>query len=169
MRYKSGTVSVRSSRSVEDHLELAFEHLPSAFAKLSFLTTVRDPYTGRYLHEGWTLADSPEEIHKLLRSTHNELFEFVCGLSIGQLCSQLDGYLRTLPVPCERAISLWNELESYREMIPEGTCVAERDFFASQMQIALDVLANAPEWVRRDQSSWRFQPPLQQFPRHLEN
>lgn len=156
-------------RTLEESLTLSFDHLPTAFAKLAFLSTVRDPYTGKYLHEGWTSMGSSEEIHRLLRGAHHEIFQFVCGMPIPRLCSELHNYLRSLSTPWEETIRVWNELETYREMIPQGICLEEREFFISQMHVALDVLATAPDWVQRGLSSWRFPQPAQQLRRHLEN
>jgi hypothetical protein len=156
-------------RSLPRELELSLDRLPTAFSKLAFLTVVRDPYTGRYLHEGWASMESSEEIHRLLRSTHHEVFEFVCSMPMPQLCGELHNYLRSLSAPWEGTVRLWNELESYREMIPQGICLEEREFFTSQMHVALDVLATAPDWATRELSSWRFLPPAQQLRRHLGN
>jgi hypothetical protein len=157
------------TRTLEENLELTFRQLPTAFAKLVFLATVRDPYTGKYLHEGWTTVGSSEEIHSLLRDTHHEVFEFVCSMPIMRLCGELRGYLRSLSAPWRNTIRLWDELESYREMIPQGVSIEEREFFISQMQVGLAVLTQAPDWAQRELSSWQFLPPAQQLRRHLEN
>jgi hypothetical protein len=156
-------------RTLEENLELGFKHLPTAFAKLAFLSTVRDPYTGKYLHEGWTLIGSSEKIHNLLRDTHHEVFEFVCSMPLARFCGELRAYLRSLSAPWQGTIRLWNELETYREMIPQGVCIEEREFFTSQMQVALEILTQAPDWAQRELSSWQFLPPGQQLRRHLEN
>ena len=157
------------AKSLEDHLDRSFEYLPTAFAKLAFLTTVRDPYTGTYLHEGWLSVGSADEIHRVLRNAHNEVFEFVCSMPVLQLCGELKGYLAGLSVPVQATVRLWSELENYREMIPEGVCAEAREFFGSQMRAALEVLTTAPDWAQRELSSWRFLPPGQQFRRHLDN
>jgi hypothetical protein len=118
-------------------------------------------------------------LRQILRSefvTHSQLLEFtrlnhyerrLPPHSRG--CAEVDGYLRSLPSSWEETLRVWRELESYREMIPQGICVEEREFFVSQMHVALDVLSTAPDWPRRELSSWRFLPPAQQLRRHLEN
>jgi hypothetical protein len=157
-------------RPLEEHLELALEHLPTALAKLAFLTAVRDPYTGKYLHEGWSSMGSSEEIHELLRRTHHEVFEDVSGLPIAQLCAELERYFDSLATRLQDTARLWSELESYREMIPEGICNEGRELFASQMRAAVAVLISAPDWPRmRELSSWRLPRPDQQFQHYLEN
>ncbi len=157
-------------KTLKQHLELIFEHLATAFAKLAFLTAVRDSYTGKYLHEGWSSMGSSEEIHELLRSTHDEVFEDVSGLPIAQLCAELERYFHSLATPLQPTARLWNELESYREMVPEGICPEGRELFVSQMRAALAILISAPDWPPRPELvSWRLRQPDQQFPHHLEN
>src|SRR5689334_12705188 len=117
------------SRALRENLELSLGHVPTAFGRLAFLSAVRDPYTGRYLHEGWTLIGSKEEIHRLLQTRHLEIFDVVCGMPILQLCGELQDHLSRLPAAPEGTAHLWNELESYREMIPQGICNDEREFF----------------------------------------
>ncbi len=157
-------------RALEEHLNLSLKHLPGAFAKLAFLTAVRDPYTGKYLHEGWTSLASFEEIHEMLRSTHNGVFEFVSGLAMPELCAELKSYFDSLPAPFRQTAQLWSELESYREMIPEGTCIEGREFFVSQMRAAVAILISLPDWHPiQERGAWRHRQPDQQFLPHLEN
>jgi hypothetical protein len=156
-------------KTIEQHLELALEHLPNAFARLAFLAAVRDSYTGRYLHEGWALAASREEIHENLRRAHLEIFEFVCSMPLPELCAELSRYFHSLSVPSSETIRVWSEVESYRDLMPQGPCVEEREFFIAQISIALRVLITAPDWAQREVTSWRFLQPDQQFRHHLGN
>jgi hypothetical protein len=156
-------------RNLQEHVEMSLDHLPTAFSRLAFLTAVRDPYTGKYLHEGWVSMASSEEIHKILQDAHLEIVEFVCSMPIAQLCAEVVSYLRSLPSNWKETLRLWRELEPYREMLPQGICAEEREFFVSQMQVALDVLATAPDWAPRELASWQFLPPDQRLRRHLEN
>src|SRR5260370_2431922 len=107
-------------RTLEEQLKLTWKHLPSVFAKLAFLTAIRDPYAGKYMHEGWASFGSSEEIHEMLRSTHCALFDQLSGLPIRQLCAEVETYFQSLSEPAQHTSRLWNALESYRDMIPEG-------------------------------------------------
>lgn len=156
-------------KTIEQHLEAALDQLPTSFAKLAFLAAVRDPYTGRYLHEGWTSLASQEEIHKTLRRAHEEIFDLVCSMPMPELCAELNSYFSAASVPFGESVRVWSELESYRKMMPLGVCAEEREFFLSQMRLAMNVLITAPDWARREVTSWQFLQPDQQFRRHLEN
>ena len=132
--------------TIEDELALTLNVLPTAFSKLSFLTTVRDPHTGRYLHEGWLPWSSRDEIHELLRKAHEEVFENVLNLTMPLLCGELRSYLDSVSDSGERTARFWLELESYREMVPQGVCVQVREFFVSQVRTSLNVLLTVPDW-----------------------
>ena len=134
-------------RKVEQHLEQALEYLSAALAQLAFLSSVRDTNTGRYLHEGWYSCASPEEVHGLLQRAHREVFDRVLDLPLAEVRQQFLGHFRTeSPSGAEQAAArVWLELESYREMIPQGCSPLDRELFLSQMRSALEVLVIPPE------------------------
>jgi hypothetical protein len=166
VRYKNPNML---RKTLEQQLEESFRYLPNPFAKLAFLTTVRDPYTGRYMHEGWCTVGAVDEIHETLRRAHRNVFEYICTLPLLELCGHMTSYFRTLAAPSADTMRLWRELECYREMMPQGSCVAEREFFVSQMRTALNAVITAPEWIQKRLAASRFLPPDQQFRRHLDN
>src|ERR1700719_4491993 len=57
------TVMLRE-KPISRYLQNVLDALPSAFAQLVFLSSLRDPYTGRYLHEGWASVSTPEEVNR---------------------------------------------------------------------------------------------------------
>lgn len=134
-------------RNLEEHLERALESLPAAFSQLAFLASVRDTYTGRYLHEGWYSIASQEEVHRLLRRTHQQVFERVLDLPLAELCRELGEYFRSASeTGAEHAAArVWLDLESHRDMIPQGCSPLDRGLFLSQVGAALGMLLIARE------------------------
>ncbi len=133
--------------SVEEQLELTFTYLPTCFSRLAFLASVRDSYTGRYLHEGWATRSSVEEVHEILWRSHKDVFNLVLKMPL-----------------------TWLETESYRDMIPEGVSPVSRAFFLSQIKTGLKVLLASPEWSLMEARSASLHPLLALPPRHhLEN
>jgi hypothetical protein len=156
--------------SVEDQLELTFTHLPTCFSRLAFLASVRDSYTGRYLHEGWAMQSSAEQVHEILQRTHKDVFNQVLKMPLVKFGGELKGYLESLANTRQRTITLWLELETYRDMIPEGVSPVSKAFFLSQIKMALKVLLTIPEWsvIQAQHASLHpllVLPP----PHHLEN
>jgi hypothetical protein len=159
-------------QTIDRHLELTLERLPTAFSRLAFLSSVRDPSTGRYLHEGWFSLASPEEIHEVMRKTHLRIFGEVLSRSLNETCSELGEYLRSITEEGSRTrtVRVWLELESYREMIPVGSSFLERELFFSQIRAALRLLALAPEIPSpAEQSAWQSQQLDPQSQRHRDN
>ena len=67
---------------VSRYLLHAMGVLPTSFARLVFLTSMRDHYTGQYLHEGWASASSSEEVNTALGQMHRHVFEIVATLPL---------------------------------------------------------------------------------------
>src|ERR1039458_8941271 len=84
---------ILSMPSIESKLDRyvarILESLEGPFEKLIFVTSLRDPYSGRYFHEGWSNTFAKEAIHGSLVGLHQTLFEFVLDLSLPDLCGAL--------------------------------------------------------------------------------
>ena len=151
-------------------IEKSLSCLPNALGRLIFLTSLRDSYTGRYLHEGWVTVASPEEVNQKLRHIHREVFDLVIRLPLLSFCKELREHFKTVGGIEENSAKLWLEIEPYREMIPEGCLRAERDFFISQIKAALRVLVHAPDWeILREPGALPLQQPVQPPPLRWEN
>ena len=165
---ESSTVMMQE-KPISRYLQNVLDALPSAFAQLVFLSSLRDPYTGRYLHEGWSSVSTPEEVNMALRDTHRSVFEAVVSLSLMDLSRELRRHFNSLGQVEVRVANLWLETEPYYEMIPEGCSVLARRFFISQFRSALEVLIQAPGWTYLEEpaSSPLPQPDLGPRPRWL--
>jgi hypothetical protein len=131
---------------LDRYLKRALESLDGPFAKLAFLSSLRDPYTGRYLHEGWSSVLPPELVHDALRDTHRGVFQAAIDLSLADLCNELRTHFHLLGEEESRVAKLWLETEPYYELIPEGCPQLPRKFFITQIRAALAVLVRAPHW-----------------------
>jgi hypothetical protein len=151
-------------------IEKSLASLPSPLARLIFLTSLRDSYTGRYLHEGWVTVASPEEVNRMLRHIHREVFDSVIRLSLPNFCKELREHFKSIGEVEEKSAKLWLEIEPYREMIPEGCLRAERDFFISEIKAALGVLVHAPDWdILEEPVASPLQQPVRPPPLRWEN
>lgn len=132
--------------SLERYIAQAVSSVGTDFERLVFLGSLRDAYSGRYLHEGWSRVASAEEIHQVLRGAHQLSFESVLLLSVMDLSKQLRFHFHSLS-QCERDASLlWLEAEPFRDLIPRGYSPALRELFVSQVRTALAVLLHTPDW-----------------------
>ncbi len=133
-------------RSLKHYIAQAVHSADTPFAALVFFGSLRDAYSGHYLHEGWGQMASPEEIHSVLRETHHSLFDSVLKLSLVDLSKQLRMHFQSLNQP-ERETSIWwLEVEPFRDLIPQGCSVVLRELYVSQVKTALEVLWHMPDW-----------------------
>jgi hypothetical protein len=137
---------MQSAERLERYLSRALDSLEGPLAQLVYLASLRDPYTGRYLHEGWSSVVSSDSVHSALRDAHRAAFETTMTLVLPDLSSDLRRHFRALGEQEQRVAKLWLETEPYYEMIPEGCPQLSRRFFISQVRVALEILLRAPNW-----------------------
>jgi hypothetical protein len=137
---------MQSAERLERYLSRALDSLEGPLAQLVYLASLRDPYTGRYLHEGWSSVVSADSVHSALRDAHRAAFETTMTLVLPDLSSDLRRHFRALGEQEQRVAKLWLETEPYYEMIPEGCPQLSRRFFISQVRVALEILLLAPDW-----------------------
>lgn len=132
--------------SLERYIAQTLRSMGTDFERLVFLGSLRDAYTGRYLHEGWGRVASAEEIHQVLRGVHQLSFESILLLPLMDLSKQLRFHFQSLN-QCERDASLlWLEAEPFRHLIPQGCSPVVRELFISLLRTALAVLLQTPDW-----------------------
>ena len=131
---------------VSRYLLDAMSALPTPFARLVFLASMRDHYTGKYLHDGWIRVSSPEEVNSALGKMHRHVFEVVAVLPLLDLCKEIRKHFESLGEAEPRTANFWLETEPYYEMIPARYPPLARKLFISQVRLALEILVRAPKW-----------------------
>ncbi len=132
--------------SLERYVARAVCSADTVFEQLIFLSSLRDAYTGQYLHEGWIRIASPEKIHQELRRAHQVSFESVLQLSVIELGRLLRFHFQSIGQLEGKISLLWLEAEPFRTLIPHGCLPVLRELFVSQVKTALGILCRAPDW-----------------------
>jgi hypothetical protein len=125
-------------------LQRTMAALDTPFERLVFLASIRDSYTGRYRHEGWAQAAGAEEIHQTARQMHSAAFHSLLESTLLELSEAVRGHFQSLSGEEGAMARAWLQTEPYREMLPAGCTVMEREFFVSQMRLALALVAESP-------------------------
>ncbi len=134
------------TEKLKSYIARAIESADTSFQRLTFVGSLRDAYSGRYVHEGWSGVTSAEEVHRELRQIHESLFATALNLSIIDLSKELRHHFQQLSQPELETSRLWLEVEPFRDLIPQGYSPAFRELFVSNVRTALEVLCLAPEW-----------------------
>jgi len=132
--------------SLRHHLARALNSADSLLGRLVFLGSLRDGYSGRYLHEGWCGVASADEVHAVLHDAHHATFIAVLRLPLLDLSRELRHHFLMLNQPENETALLWLEVEPFRDLVPQGCLPEMHDLFLSQVRIALKVLRCAPQW-----------------------
>lgn len=139
-------------------LQRSMAALDTPFERLVFLASIRDSYSGRYRHEGWAQAGGAEEIHQTAQHMHHAAFATLLQTALLDLVEEVRRHFGSLQGDEAGMASSWLETEPYREMLPAGCTVMEREFFVSQMRLALAVLVGSATSAARPPSD--ASPPL---------
>jgi hypothetical protein len=138
--------------TLKRYIAQAVRSADTVFESLVFLGSLRDAYTGRYLHEGLSGTASAEEIHRTLREFHRSNFEAVLSLPLIDLSKQLRFHFRKVEEPERETSLLWLEAEPFRDLIPQACSPVLRDLFVSKVKTALEVLCRDPDWPELKES-----------------
>lgn len=146
MSESADDVKAKAIGSLERYVARAVDSASTPLQRLVFVGSLRDAYTGRYVHQGWSQVASAEEVDALLDDFHRNVFRVVLQLSIIDLSKELRHHFGLLNQPEQRTSLFWLETEPFRDLIPRGCSSALRELFISQVRIALEVLCRAPNW-----------------------
>jgi hypothetical protein len=132
--------------SLESYIARVLRSAGGAFCRLLFIASLRDAYSGRYLHEGWGQVASPDEIHSALVDIHRTEFLSVLRLGLLDLSRHLRRHFQSIHEREGETALLWLETEPYRNLVPQGCSPTLRELFFSQVRTALEVLYRSPDW-----------------------
>ncbi len=141
------STTVNEIGSLRRYVARALNSADSLFARLIFVGSLRDAYSGRYLHEGWSGMSSVDEVHAILCDAHQSAFLAVLRLPLLDLSRELRRHFQSLNQPENETALLWLEIEPFRDLVPQGYLPEWRELFVSQIRIALKVLQRAPDWT----------------------
>lgn len=90
------------------------EPLNGAFQRLAFLYSLRQPATGKYLHDRLAGVYGVESVNDVLSQCHEEIFERLLEMPLGSQKNDLCHYLTSLPGSfeenvrcCSRTAQTW--------------------------------------------------------------
>jgi len=73
------------------------EPLGSACQRLAYLSSLRDPSSGKFIHGGLTAVYGAESVDKVVACCHEEMFERLLEMPLSAQQQDLRGYLCSLP------------------------------------------------------------------------
>ena len=141
--------------ALEDLWNRTLSRMPSRYARLAYLASLRDPNSGIYRHHGLAAMFGREGSGKALQASHERAFWEWLNLPMADKYRDLMLYLDTLEEPIEVVIEHWVRSKTYRTLTPGSARKVERELFVRDLQALLETIRNGWDAVRKDPASSR--------------
>jgi hypothetical protein len=130
----------QNRRVIQDFTSTTLAAIPSAFARLAYLASLRDLSSGRYEHEGLSAVYPKEAIQQALEQCHEEIFERILETPLEVQERDLRAYFEAMQGGLCVAVSHWRKLEAYRTLLPAETPDYLKELFCSNIRALLEIL-----------------------------
>jgi len=141
-----------SSESLTKAIENIHNHtlrfIHSDFARLVYLASIRDYNTGAYSHFGLESRFSKPVVEMALETCHEEIFEKISTFRLERLVQDIVIYLKDSNEEPAAVIESWKTFAPYQLLPPRGCKGVAKEYFISNVKIALAILEAVPGLYR---------------------
>ena len=138
----------QNRRVIQDFTSTTLAVIPSAFARLTYLASLRDLSSGRYEHAGLKAVYPAEAVQQALEQCHEEIFERILECSLVEQERDLRAHLETAESGLRVAVGHWRKLEVYRTLLPLESPGYLKELFCSNIRALLEILDEECHKVR---------------------
>jgi hypothetical protein len=131
----------QNRRVIEDFTTRTLATIPGDFARLVYVSSLRDLASGRYGHEGLAALYPEESVQQALAHCHGELFLRILETPLEQQEWDLRSCLSGLEGNFREIVERWKELDFHRVLLPLGVQSYLQDLFCSNLRTLLGILA----------------------------
>ncbi len=130
----------QNRRVIQDFTSTTLAIIPSAFARLTYMASLRDLSSGRYEHAGLTALYPAEAVQQALEQCHEEIFERILESPLEEQEQDLRAHLEAAESGLCVAVSHWRKLEAYRMLLPAESPDYLKELFCSNIRALLEIL-----------------------------
>ena len=124
------------------------EPLDGAYQRLAYISGLRQPSSGRYVHDQLQVVYTPEHVDQVLGRCHEEVFERLLEMPLTSQEQDLRQQLNSLPGPLAEKVKRCRE--SSRDWIPPNAPTYLKDLFVSNLEVLLELLPDDTTMARSD-------------------
>jgi hypothetical protein len=110
------------------------------FARIVYLSSLRDFSTGDYHHDGLARSFSKSAASAALIAAHQEAFYHLTLAPIECFVAQVERFIRSSPRDYASSLHAWETLEGYRVTVPSACDQLTSALFRSNVKIAITLL-----------------------------
>jgi hypothetical protein len=130
----------QNRRVIQDFTSTTLAVIPSNFARLAYMASLRDLSSGRYEHDGLMAVYQREPVQQALEQCHEEIFERILESTLQEQEQDLRAYLRTMESGLEVTAVHWRKLEAYRTLLPLEAPDYLKELFCSNIRALLEMI-----------------------------
>jgi len=138
----------QNRRIIQDFTQTTLAGIPSNFARLAYVASLRDLSSGRYEHEGLAALYPDEAIQQALQMCHEQVFERILETPLASQEEDLRVCLEAMQGEFGSVVVHWQRLEAYRVLVPEQSPDYLKELFYSNLRALLEVLQGEGSRVR---------------------
>ena len=124
----------------EDLKTRTLKQLGYDFARVIYLSSLRDFSTGEYFHHGLAYSFSESAATAALAACHQELFHRLTTGSLESFVQQLHRFIQSTPTAYKNALDTWDALEAYKAIVPSYCDRLTAALFRSNIKIGVALL-----------------------------
>ncbi len=124
----------------EDLNKRTLAQLGYDFARLIYISSLRDLSTGAYHHHGLARSFSEFVASAAIGSCHEELFQRLTLGPLESLVSEIDRFLRASRGDYQELLATWEMLGTYHVVVPSCCDPVLAELFRSSFKIAMQLL-----------------------------
>ena len=130
----------QNRRVIQDFTSTTLAIIPSVFARLAYMASLRDLSSGTYLHAGLAAIYPPEAVQQALEQCHEEIFERILESPLEEQAQDLRMYLEATETGIGVSVAHWRKLEAYRTLLPFDSPDYLKELFCSNIRALLELL-----------------------------
>ncbi len=119
--------------------------IDSVFGRLVYLSSLRNPNSGRYEHFGLAQMHGSRKTDRALREAHRRTFSGWLRFTLREQWSDLADYLGSLTVDRRLVLRAWERQATYQSLIPPDADDVERQLYLCDFEMIVAVMRSACE------------------------
>jgi len=130
----------QNRRVVQDFTVNSLAGIPGPYARLIYVSSLRDLSSGRYEHQGLAALYPEEAVQQALELCHEQIFERILEMPLEKQLEDLRDCLKAMEGELPAVVSHWRQLEPYRVLLPEHAPGYLKELFFSNLRALLEIL-----------------------------
>jgi hypothetical protein len=127
---------------MRDLWERTLSQISTLFGQMTYLASLRDALTGRYVHYGLSQIYGDEAANRAINDSHERIFAEWLNFPLDKQRSDLEVYLEDAQESRSEILKSWGALAPYKNLAPAGAGDAEKYLFVADLEIILELLQN---------------------------